>query len=59
MASAHKSRFPEPHAVRLTWWSSPLGSALIAAESQLLGEALEDVFGCELLQIGVSFFSVQ
>jgi hypothetical protein len=49
MASAHKSRFPEPHAVRLTWWSSPLGSALIAAESQLLGEALQDEFGRELL----------
>jgi SAM-dependent methyltransferase len=52
MASAHKSQFQEPHAARTTWWSSPLGGALIAAESQLLGEALEDVFGWELLQIG-------
>ena len=34
------------------WWSSPLGRALLAAESELLGEALEDVFGWELLQIG-------
>ena len=52
MASVHKSRFQEPHAARLAWWASPLGNALIAAESQLLGEALEDVFGWELLQIG-------
>jgi hypothetical protein len=34
------------------WWSASLGSALLAAESELLGEALEDVFGWELLQIG-------
>jgi SAM-dependent methyltransferase len=34
------------------WWESPLGRALLAAESELLGEALEDVFGWELLQIG-------
>ncbi len=52
MASAHKSQFHEPQAARLAWWASPLGAALIAAESQLLGEALEDVFGWELLQIG-------
>ena len=29
-----------------------MGRALLAAESELLGEALEDVFGWELLQIG-------
>jgi len=52
MAPAHKSQFQEPHAARMAWWSSPLGSALIAAESQLLAEALDDVFGWELLQIG-------
>jgi SAM-dependent methyltransferase len=52
MAPAHKSQFQEPLAARLAWWASPLGSALIAAESQLLGEALDDVFGWELLQIG-------
>ncbi|HEY1874387.1 MAG TPA: hypothetical protein VGG67_08300, partial [Steroidobacteraceae bacterium] len=34
------------------WWESPLGRALLAAESELLAEALEDVFGWELLQIG-------
>src|ERR1700704_1164339 len=34
------------------WWSGALGRALVAAESELLGEALEDVFGWELLQIG-------
>ena len=34
------------------WWAGPLGRALLAAESELLGEALEDVFGWELLQIG-------
>ena len=34
------------------WWESPLGRALLAAESELLGEALEDVFGWELLQVG-------
>jgi SAM-dependent methyltransferase len=34
------------------WWESPLGRALVTAESELLGEALEDVFGWELLQIG-------
>ncbi|HEX4266655.1 MAG TPA: methyltransferase domain-containing protein [Steroidobacteraceae bacterium] len=52
MAPAHKTQFQEPHAARHAWWASPLGSALIAAESQLLGEALDDVFGWELLQIG-------
>ena len=34
------------------WWQTPLGRALLAAESELLGEALEDVFGWEFLQIG-------
>src|ERR1700681_3509998 len=34
------------------WWAGSLGHALLAAESELLGEALEDVFGWELLQIG-------
>lgn len=35
-----------------SWWASSLGRALLAAESELLGAALEDVFGWELLQIG-------
>jgi SAM-dependent methyltransferase len=52
MAPVHKSHLQEPQAARLAWWASPLGAALIAAESQLLGEALDDVFGWELLQIG-------
>jgi SAM-dependent methyltransferase len=52
MAATHKSRYQESQAARLAWWASPLGAALIGAESQLLGEALEDVFGWELLQIG-------
>jgi SAM-dependent methyltransferase len=34
------------------WWETALGRALLAAESELLGEALEDVFGWELLQVG-------
>jgi SAM-dependent methyltransferase len=35
-----------------TWWDGSLGRALLAAESELLGEALDDVFGWELIQIG-------
>ena len=34
------------------WWQSPLGRAIVRAEAELLGEALEDVFGWEFLQIG-------
>ena len=34
------------------WWSGSLGAGLLAAESELLREALEDVFGWELLQVG-------
>ncbi len=36
----------------VSWWASALGRALLAAESELLGAALEDVFGWELLQVG-------
>jgi SAM-dependent methyltransferase len=35
-----------------SWWAAPLGAGLLRAESELLGEALEDVFGWELLQVG-------
>ena len=35
-----------------SWWQGPLGRAVLGAESALLTEALEDVFGWELLQIG-------
>jgi SAM-dependent methyltransferase len=52
MALEHKSGFQEPQAARVAWWASTAGAALVAAESQLLAEALEDVFGWELLQIG-------
>jgi SAM-dependent methyltransferase len=34
------------------WWGTPLGRSLLAAEAELLGEAMEDVFGWELLQVG-------
>jgi SAM-dependent methyltransferase len=34
------------------WWETPIARALLAAESELLSEALEDVFGWELLQVG-------
>lgn len=34
------------------WWQQGIGRALLAAEGELLGEALEDVFGWELLQVG-------
>ncbi len=40
------------HVALRAWWRGGLGHALVAAESELLGEALEDVFGWELLQIG-------
>jgi len=46
------SRIPDRDAALSSWWESSLGRALIAAESELLGEALEDVFGWELLQVG-------
>ena len=34
------------------WWQEALGAALLGAESELLTEALEDVFGWEFLQVG-------
>jgi hypothetical protein len=46
------SRIPDRDAALSGWWQGALGRALLAAESELLGEALEDVFGWELLQIG-------
>src|SRR5580704_12542970 len=46
------SRIPDRDAALRAWWASPLGRAIVAAESELLGEALEDVFGWELLQVG-------
>jgi SAM-dependent methyltransferase len=46
------SRIPDRDAALSAWWDCPLGRALLAAESELLSAALEDVFGWELLQIG-------
>ena len=46
------SRIPDRDTALSSWWESPLGRALLAAESELLSEALEDVFGWELLQVG-------
>jgi SAM-dependent methyltransferase len=46
------SRIPDRDAALSSWWDSALGRALLAAESELLGEALEDVFGWEFLQVG-------
>jgi len=34
------------------WWDTPIAKALLAAESELLAAALEDVFGWELVQVG-------
>jgi len=45
-------RIPDRDAALSAWWESPLGRALLAAESELLAAALEDVFGWELLQVG-------
>ena len=47
-----RRRITDRDAALSSWWDSPLGRALLAAESELLGEALEDVFGWELLQVG-------
>ena len=46
------SAFPDRDTALSSWWESPLGRALLAAESELLSEALEDVFGWDLLQVG-------
>jgi SAM-dependent methyltransferase len=46
------SRIPDRDAALSSWWESPLGRALLAAEAELSSAALEDVFGWELLQIG-------
>jgi len=46
------SLIPDRDAALSAWWASRLGRALLAAESELLAAALEDVFGWELLQVG-------
>jgi hypothetical protein len=46
------SRQLDRDAALIAWWQGPLGRGLLCAESELLGEALDDVFGWELLQVG-------
>jgi SAM-dependent methyltransferase len=46
------SRIPDRDAALKLWWQGSLGRALLGAESELLSEALEDVFGWEFLQVG-------
>ncbi|HEX6637262.1 MAG TPA: hypothetical protein VF033_06360, partial [Steroidobacteraceae bacterium] len=36
-----------------SWLGSGLGQAVLQAESELMSEALDDVFGWELLQLGI------
>lgn len=43
---------PDRYTALRAFWQMPLGKSLLAAEAQLLGEALEDVFGWEFLQVG-------
>ena len=50
--SFRTSRIPDRDAALSAWWASPAGRALLLAECELVGEALEDVFGWELLQVG-------
>lgn len=46
------SRQLDRDAALTAWWGAWLGRGLLCAESELLGEALEDVFGWELIQVG-------
>jgi SAM-dependent methyltransferase len=43
---------PDRDTALRAFWQLPLGKSLLTAEAQLLGEALEDVFGWEFLQVG-------
>ena len=43
---------PDRYSALRAFWQLPLGKSLLGAEAQLLGEALEDVFGWEFLQVG-------
>ena len=43
---------PDRDGALRVWWQGALGRAVIAAESELLTEALEDAFGWEFLQVG-------
>lgn len=50
--SIRSSAPADRHVALRDWWRGSLGCALLSAESELVGEALEDVFGWEFLQIG-------
>jgi SAM-dependent methyltransferase len=50
--SVRSSQIIDRDAALQGWWSAPVGRALLAAECELLTEALEDVFGWDLLQVG-------
>ncbi len=43
---------PDRYTALRAFWQMPLGRSLLTAEAELLGEALEDVFGWEFLQVG-------
>jgi SAM-dependent methyltransferase len=43
---------PDRYTALRAFWRMPLGKSLLTAEAQLLGDALEDVFGWEFLQVG-------
>lgn len=43
---------PDRYTALRAFWQMPLGKSLLTAEAELLGEALEDVFGWEFLQVG-------
>ena len=52
MGQTHSSAQTEAAQALRRWWGSPAGRALIAAETLVVAEALDDVFGWEFLQIG-------
>ncbi len=52
MGQTHTSAQTEAAQALRRWWGSPAGRALIAAETLVVAEALDDVFGWECLQIG-------
>jgi SAM-dependent methyltransferase len=43
---------PDRYSALRSFWQLSLGRSLLTAEAELLGEALEDVFGWEFLQVG-------
>lgn len=50
--SVRTSHILDRDAALSAWWGGTPGRALLTAECELVGEALEDVFGWELLQVG-------